>query len=63
MTAVIARILLRYVAGALIAAGYLDTTMGSSIANDPDLLILVGTVIGAVTEGAYYLAHKLGWSR
>jgi hypothetical protein len=63
MTAVFARILLRYVAGALIAAGYLDATMGSSIANDPDLLILVGTVIGAATEGAYYLAHKLGWTR
>jgi hypothetical protein len=62
MTAVIARIVLRYAAGALIAAGYLDPHLGREIGADPDLIMLVGLGIGLAVEGVYAVAKKLGWA-
>jgi hypothetical protein len=61
MTAVIARIACRYIAGALIAKGFLDAGTGDTLATDPDVLMLVGLGIGLATEGAYTVARKLGW--
>lgn len=63
MTAVIARIACRYIAGALIAKGFLDQGTGDTLATDPDVLMLVGMGLGLATEGAYALAHKFGWTR
>jgi hypothetical protein len=63
MAAVISRIALRYIAGALIAKGYLDAGTGDTLASDPDLLMLTGLAIGVVTEGAYALARKYGWAK
>ncbi|MBD9455945.1 hypothetical protein IB244_31230 [Rhizobium sp. RHZ02] len=63
MPAVIARIALRYLAGALIAKGYLDAGTGDTLASDPDLLMLVGLGIGALTELAYVVAHRMGWAK
>jgi hypothetical protein len=63
MTAVIARIACRYIAGALIAKGFLDAGTGDTLATDPDVLMLVGLGIGLATEGAYAVARKLGWHR
>ncbi|MGY5791899.1 hypothetical protein ACXHXM_16810 len=63
MTAVIARIALRYIAGALIAKGFLDAGTGNTLATDPDVLMLAGLGIGALTELAYVIAHRMGWKR
>jgi hypothetical protein len=63
MKAVITRIILRYVAGALIAKGFLDAGTGDTLASDPDVLMLVGLGIGVLTELAYTVARKMGWSR
>lgn len=62
MTSIIARILLRYAAGALVAAGYLDADLGNQLGADPDLLILVGLGVGVGVEMAYAAARRLGWS-
>ena len=62
MTAIIARIALRYAAGALVAAGYLDNDLVQQIGADPDLLILLGGVLGVGVELAYAFAKKRGWA-
>lgn len=60
-TAVIARILLRYLSGALIAGGWLAGEQ--DLAADPDLVMLVGLALGAGAEVAYALARRLGWAK
>lgn len=60
MQALVARIFLRYVAGALVGWGLLGETAGYQIANDPDLAILLGMGIGAITEAVYVIARKQG---
>ena len=66
MLPVLVRIGLRYLAGALVAKGFLAPEMGVEIANDMDLQALIeigaGLAIGAATEAAYYLARRLGWA-
>lgn len=62
MTAVIARIALRYLAAALVTAGYLDADLGAQIGADPDILVLIGSAIGLSVEMAYAAARKLGWA-
>ena len=62
MTAVIARILLRYAAAALVTAGLLDSEIGAQIGADPDLLMLLGMATGLAVEMAYAAAKKLGWA-
>lgn len=62
MTAVIARIALRYLAAALVTAGYLDADLGNQIGADPDLIMLVGLALGAGVEMAYAAAKRLGWA-
>ena len=62
MTAVLARIALRYLAAALVTAGYLESDLGQQIGADPDLLILAGAAIGLAVEMAYAAARKLGWA-
>lgn len=61
MTAVIARIALRYLAAALVTAGYLDADIGNQIGADPDLIMLIGLALGAGVEMAYAAARRLGW--
>lgn len=65
MTAVIARIALRYISGALVIKGLLPADSG--IATDPDVINLIevalGLAIGAATEGWYMLARRMGWSK
>lgn len=65
MTAVIARIALRYISGALVIKGLLPADSG--IATDPDVINLIevalGLAIGASTEGWYMLARRMGWAK
>lgn len=62
MTALVARIALRYAAGALVAAGYLDENLGAQIGADPDILIIVGGALGVSVELAYAFAKRRGWA-
>lgn len=67
MTAVIARIVLRYGAGVLVARGLLGADDASTFTADPDLQMVLetgaGLAISAATEGWYWLAHKFGWQK
>ena len=60
---VIARIAARYLAGALVAVGALAAGSEAQIAADPEVLMILGGIIGAVTEGFYALARKQGWAK
>lgn len=62
MTAVIARILARWIAGALIGYGLVGAETGAQLAVDPDVALLLAGIVGAVTEGAYVLAKRKGWA-
>lgn len=66
MTAVLARIILRYLAGALVAKGLMSIDDVSTALTDPDVTALTEMAIGAglavATETAYALAKRLGWS-
>lgn len=65
MPEVIIRIVLRYVAGALVINGFLPDELGNSLMNDPQVIdvlnVAFGLAIGAVTEFWYFLARKFGW--
>ena len=66
MTALIpvfARIAARYLAGALVAVGAVAAGSEAQIAADPEVLMILGGVLGAVTEGFYALARKQGWAK
>ena len=62
MTLVIARIILRYLSGALIAAGYLDPELGATLGADPDVLVVLGFGLGLAAEGIYAVAKRMGWA-
>lgn len=57
----IARVLLRYIGGALVAKAGLSVDV-----NDPDVvnvsIFVVGAVCSVAAEGWYYLARRFGWS-
>jgi len=59
----LARVLLRYIGGALISAGI---AISPSTLADPDLVqilcFLIGGLATAVSEGWYIVARKRGWS-
>lgn len=65
MAGPIARILLRYIAGALVAKGLLDPDSAAFFNTDPDLIELataaVGVLMGLGAEFFYRLARKMGW--
>lgn len=58
----VSRILLRYLAAALVTYGILPHEVGAQIAIDPDLIALAGLAIGAVVEAGYALARSRGWA-
>lgn len=53
----IARIILRYVIGAVIGL-----SQGDMLAADPDIVMIVALAIGAGVEVAYALARRRGWA-
>lgn len=57
MTAVVARIILRYGVGLVAGLAY-----GEQLAADPDIVMLLAAGVGIATEGAYALAKKRGWT-
>ena len=59
MNGAIARIILRYaVGGAFIGSD----AVGTQLAANPDLVMVIAAVIGVLTEGAYALAKRKGWT-
>ncbi|MGR1582424.1 hypothetical protein ACSSNL_13280 [Thalassobius sp. S69A] len=54
----IARIVLRYIAGGVVFG---SVAIGDRLAADPDIVMVTGALIGAMVEGAYYLAKRRGW--
>ena len=62
MTAILARIAARYLAGALVAYGLIPHEVGQEIAMDPDIAIALGAAISIVTEAVYAFAKKKGWA-
>lgn len=57
MYAPIARILLRYLVGAVIGAAQADV-----LAGDPDVVTAVAAAVGVAVEAAYAFAKKRGWT-
>lgn len=66
MIGVVSRILLRYLAAALVARGLVSADLGSQIAGDADALTIMATVAGSLVavavEGWYWLAKRMGWA-
>ena len=67
MTALIARVALRYIAAILIYRGLITPEDGSFIASDPDMTMLIetglGFAFGAIAEGWLWLSKRMGWER
>ena len=57
MYAPVARIVLRYLVGAVIGAAQADALVG-----DPDVVTAVALGIGAAVEAAYAIAKRRGWA-
>ncbi len=62
MIPVLARIILRYASGALVAYGVIPHETGAELAMDQELALILGAAIGAVTEGFYAFAKRKGWT-
>jgi len=58
----ISRIILRYVAAALVTYGIVPIDVGAQIAVDPDLIAIMGLALGALVEIGYTLARRRGWA-
>ena len=56
----IARILLRYIVGALVAYGWIGAETGEYLVVDPDLALVVAGIVSAAVEGGYALAKRHG---
>ncbi|MGB1215925.1 MAG: hypothetical protein ACPG4X_21340 [Pikeienuella sp.] len=54
----IARIIMRYIVGAI-----LGTETGDILAGDPDVIAFVALGLGVATETAYAIAVKRGWAK
>ena len=53
----LARIILRYLVGAVIGLAQAE-----QLAADPDLVTVLALIIGAAIEAAYALAKRKGWA-
>jgi hypothetical protein len=58
----ISRIILRYLAAALVTYGIVPVDVGAQIAMDPDLIALLGLTLAALVELIYTLAKRCGWA-
>lgn len=66
MTAVWARIIMRYLSGALVSAGFISADFGAQLATDAELhgvlVMALGAVLSVIAEWAYRLAKRFGWA-
>ena len=61
MIAPLSRILARYTASALVTYGAIAPPDAAFM--EPEIALLIGLGIGALTEGVYALAVRFGWAR
>lgn len=61
MIAPLSRILARYIASALVTYGAFAAPDAAMI--EPDIAVALGAGIAAMTESAYALARRWGWSK
>lgn len=61
MIAPLSRILARYIASALVTYGAVAAPDAAVM--EPDIAVALGVGIASVTEAAYALARRLGWSK
>lgn len=63
----IARIISRYIVGAILMKAGIDATTAASVGADPDVVVVVqagvGLGVAVVTEGFYALARRFGWAK
>ena len=57
------RIALRYGSGMLVTAGYLTPDDATFLLTDPDVIMIIGAAVGALTEFWYILADRYGWRK
>lgn len=62
MNLTLARILLYVVAGMLLNAGWINEEIARFISLDPDVQMLAGGAIGALTVVWWRVAKRFGWS-
>lgn len=62
-TGPIIRIGLRYIAGYLVFKAVLPKELGDMLANDPELVGLIGAGIAVAVETVYAMAKKWGWAK
>ena len=65
MTPAFTRIALRYIAGILLARGFIGSEDASFLTGNPDVQMIVEALIGVgaglVSEGWYWAAKRYGW--
>lgn len=61
MIAPLSRIIARYIASALVTYGALAAPDAATV--EPDIAMALGIALAAVTEAAYALARRWGWSK
>ena len=60
MIAPFARIIARYISGALVTYGMFTAPEAAQL--NPDIVFIVGAVLGAGVELAYTYAKRMGWA-
>ena len=55
-----ARIIARYISGALVTYGMFTAPEAAQL--NPDIVLIVGAVLGAGVEMAYAYAKRVGWT-
>lgn len=58
----VSRIVLRYLAAALVTYGVIPRDVGAQIALDPDIAAIIGLGIGVLVEAGYAAARRYGWA-
>ena len=58
----LARVIARYLSGALISVGFIAPELGAQLSRDPEVIGLIGLALGAGTETAWALAVRKGWA-
>lgn len=54
------RIIARYIAGALVTYGFFTAPEAAQL--NPDIVFIVGMVLGGIVEMAYVFAKRVGWT-
>lgn len=61
MALVFARLILRYLSGALVTYGFMAQETGTMLGTDPDAAVALGFLLGATVELVYAEAKRRGW--